>query len=101
MTQQVIDKTKAAPPIPLTIDEDPVNGKHYLAITDETGDTKIMWSQDNEDEVANARRTFDDMKKKGYAAFKVQGKKGDPGEQVDKFDPAAERYIFTKPQAGG
>ena len=32
-----------------------------MAITDETGDTKVMWSRDND----NARRTFKDMKKKG------------------------------------
>jgi len=102
MTQPTISNTKpVVPPMPLTVDEDPVNGKHYLAITDETGDTKIMWSKDNADEVENARRTFNDMKKKGYQAFQVQGKKGDPGEQMKDFDEDAERIIFIKPQAGG
>lgn len=86
---------------PLTIDEDPIHGKHYLAITDESGDTKVMWSKDNEDEVENARRTFRDMKKKGYAAFHVRGKTGEAGEQMHEFDPEAERIIFTKPMAGG
>jgi hypothetical protein len=103
MTQQTISTSSKSShlPLPLTIDEDPVNGKHYLAITDETGDTKIMWSKDNEDEIENARRTFNDMKKKGYAAFKVEGKKGDPGEQMHEFSAAAERIIFIKQQAGG
>jgi hypothetical protein len=77
------------------------DGKHWMAIMDETGDTKIMWSRDNEDEVAVARRTFDDMKKKGYTAFRVTGKDGVAGEQMRDFDPNAERIIFTKPQAGG
>ena len=86
---------------PLTIDDDPVHGKRYMAITDETGDTKILWSKDNEDEVENARRTFNDMKKKGYTAFRVEGKKGEQGSQMREFDPDAERIIFTKPQAGG
>lgn len=76
-------------------------GKHWMAITDETGDTKVMWSKDNEDEIENARRTFKDMKKKGYTAFRVEGKKGEAGAQMDEFDPDAERIIFTKPQAGG
>jgi hypothetical protein len=77
------------------------DGKHWMAIMDETGDTKIMWSRDNEDEIAVARRTFDDMKKKGYTAFRVTGKDGVAGEQMREFDPGAERIIFTKPQAGG
>ena len=86
---------------PLTIDEDPINGKHYMAITDETGDTKVMWSKDNADEVENARETFKRMKKNGYAAFKVEGKKGEAGEQMHEFDPNAERIIFTKQMQGG
>jgi hypothetical protein len=79
----------------------PFDGKHWMAITDETGDTKVMWSRDNEDEVANARRTFKDMVAKGYTAFRVTGKNGEPGEQMKEFDANAERIIFTRPQAGG
>ncbi len=79
----------------------PPDGKHWMAITNETGDTKVLWSKDNEDEVENARRTFKDMRKKGYTAFRVTGKNGEPGEQMNEFDPDAERIIFTKPQAGG
>jgi hypothetical protein len=86
---------------PLTVDEDPVHGKHYMAIQDETGDTKIIWSKDNEDEVENARRTFKDMLKKGYKAFHVVGKNGETGEQMREFDPDAERIIFLKQMRGG
>lgn len=75
--------------------------KHWMAIMDETGDTKIMWSRDNEDEIEVARSTFKKMKDKGYTAFRVTGKDGVAGEQLREFDPAAERIIFTKPQAGG
>ena len=77
------------------------DGKHWMAVMDETGDTKILWSRDNEDEVAVARKTFDEMKKKGFTAFRVTGKDGVAGEQMREFDPAAERIIFTKPHAGG
>ncbi len=102
MTQSVVEKPKVdMPPPVLTVDEDPINGKHYLAIQDHTGDTKIMWSKDNDDEVEVARNTFRDMKKKGYQAFKVVGKKGDPGEQMNEFDPDAERIIFVKQAAPG
>jgi hypothetical protein len=91
MTSNLVNEALTAPP----------DGKHWMAITDHTGDTKIMWSKDNEDEIENARRSFDNMKKKGYTAFRVTGKNGEPGEQMREFDPDAERIIFTKPQAGG
>jgi len=85
----------------VTIDEDPIHGKHYMAITDETGDTKIMWSKDNQDEIDVARETFAAMKKKGYAAFHVEGKEGTQGSQMHEFDPKAERIIFVKQMRGG
>jgi len=71
-----------------------------LAVMDHTGDTKIIWSRDNEDEVENARRTFKDLKKKGYAAFRVD-KKGDKAEQIHEFDANVERVIFVPPMVGG
>ena len=96
MTQQTTETTK-----PKTIDEDPIHGKHYMACMDDTGDTKFMWSRDNRDEVDLARTTFDSYRKKGYAAFRVVGKDGVKGEQMNEFDPDAERIIFVKPMAGG
>ncbi len=95
MTQQVTGTGRK------TVDEDPVNGAHYMAVMDATGDTKIIWSKDNHDEVENARRSFNDFKKKGYKAFHVVGKKGETGDQMDEFDPDAERIIFVKAMAGG
>jgi len=74
--------------------------KHEMAILDETGDTKLVWDCDNEDEVANAERTFKDLKKKGYVAFKVD-KKGEAGSVIEKFDPNAEKLILAPQMAGG
>ena len=71
-----------------------------LAIMDHTGDTKIIWSRDNDDEIENAKRTFADLRKKGYAVFKVD-KKGDKAEQVHEFDPKVERLIFVPALVGG
>lgn len=65
------------------------------------GDTKVMWDSDNADEVAAAKKTFDDLRAKGFLAFKVVGKAGDKGEQITKFDPEAERLIMTPPMRGG
>lgn len=71
-----------------------------MAIMDHTGDTKLIWDSDNSDEVENAKRTFKDLKKKGYACFSVN-KKGDKGEVINEFDPLAERLIMAPPLAGG
>jgi hypothetical protein len=76
--------------------------KHIeFAVMNGHGDTKLIWSRDNPDEVENARRSFGDLKSKGYAVFLARGKNGDKDEQVDEFDPASERYIFVPPMRGG
>lgn len=68
------------------------------------GETKIIWDKNNADEVANAKRTFDDLKKKGFLAFSVRGDKdriGDKGEQIFAFDASIERIIMSPPMRGG
>ena len=71
-----------------------------MAILDRTGDTKIIWDSANEDEVEEAKRTFKNLKDKGYAAYSVN-KKGDKGEVIKKFDADAERIIMAPPMVGG
>jgi len=72
-----------------------------LAVMGRQGDTKIIWDSDKPDEVENARRTFNDLRKKGYLAFSVKGKDGAKGEQISEFDPEAERLILAPPMRGG
>lgn len=64
------------------------------------GDLKIMWDADKDDEVASARKQFDDMRKKGYLAFKVD-RRGDKGEQITAFDADAEKIIMAPQMRGG
>ncbi len=75
-------------------------GKHYLAVMDGTGDTRSIWSPDNPDEVAAAKRTFTDLKKKGYIAYSVD-EDGDKNEIMREFDPMAGKVIMHKPMVGG
>lgn len=79
----------------------PEDGRSAMSIMSLKGDTKVLWDKRNPDEVANARRTFDELKKKGYAAFRVNGKEGEKGEQMATFDPDAERMIMVPPMKGG
>lgn len=73
---------------------------HEMRTMGSSGDTKIIWDSEQEDEVANAKRTFTDLKKKGYAAFAVAAK-GKPGERITEFDPTAESLIMVPAIAGG
>lgn len=72
-----------------------------IAILGRSGDTKIIWASENEAEVESARRTFDDLVAKGFAAFLVKGKKGDKGDRIYEFDADAERLILVPPMQGG
>lgn len=73
-----------------------------MAVMGREGDTKHAWDKNNPADVALARRTFNSFKQKGYAAFRVQdGSTEKKGEQIDEFDPEAERIIFSPPLRGG
>lgn len=76
-------------------------GTGAMAVMGVDGDTKYLWDKNNADEVAIAKSTFDNFRKKGYLAFKVTGKDGAKGDQVTEFDPEAERYIFAPQMQGG
>ena len=75
--------------------------QHQMHTLDRTGDQKVMWDSSVPDEVDAARATFDSLKKKGYLAYRAEGKKGEKGEQIRTFDPDAERIILVKPHQGG
>lgn len=71
-----------------------------LAEMNATGDTKVVWSANNRDEVDNARRTFDDLRAKGFVGYSVK-KNGDKNEVIHTFDAEAERIIMAPPMVGG
>jgi hypothetical protein len=73
---------------------------YEIAIMGKEGDTKQIWNPQNTDEVENARRTFNDLRKKGYLAFRVTAD-GDKGEQISEFDPKAGKMILMVPQMQG
>jgi|PlaIllAssembly_1097288.scaffolds.fasta_scaffold00483_13 hypothetical protein len=71
-----------------------------FAIMGKEGDVKSIWDPTSEDEVEIAEKQFNDMKAKGYTAFKVDDK-GAQTTKMTKFDPKAGKVIFTKPVVGG
>lgn len=71
-----------------------------LCILDDSGDSRIQWDRNNPAEVAKAQAKFDELKAKGYLAYRVN-RKGDAGEVLDAFDPTAERIILHARMIGG
>jgi hypothetical protein len=71
-----------------------------IAVMGTSGDTKIAWDSEKQDEVAVARAAFDKLVGKGYFAFKIKGE-AKQGERITKFDPEQERMILVPPVAGG
>lgn len=73
---------------------------HELAVMDRTGDTKTVWDPGNEAEVENAKKQFNDLRKKGFAIYSVD-KAGDKNVIIHTFDPNAAKMIAVPPVVGG
>jgi hypothetical protein len=67
----------------------------------EHGDIRKEWDPSNEDEVADARRTFEFFKgEKRYLAYRVNDN-GEPGETMSVFDENAGAIIMSPQPEGG
>jgi hypothetical protein len=69
-------------------------------MTPEAGDLRIIWDSDRAEEVAHAKKTFDEFKSKGYLAYKVS-KGGERGEVMNHFEKEAEKVILAPRMMGG
>jgi hypothetical protein len=83
-----------------TTARDVPEGRHVIAVLDQSGDTRLVWDPENRDDVKTAKKMFDDLKAKGYVAYAVEQKEA-RGKVVTKFDPAAQKLIMTPPLRGG
>ena len=66
----------------------------------ETGDTKMVWDPENEDEVEAAKDQFNKLRKKGFTAYSVK-KGGDKNKAIDKFDADSGMIIMVPQIVGG
>lgn len=76
------------------------DGDVKIEIMASVGDFKLVFDKHNPDEVEQAKKTFNDLRAKGYLAFKAK-KDGSAGEQLTAFDPKVERMILQPQMAGG
>ena len=75
-----------------------MNGE--MSVLGREGDTKIMWSSENADEVEHARKTFDELTRKGFSAFSVK-RDGEKGGRLARFDAGEEKMILVPALRGG
>jgi hypothetical protein len=74
--------------------------KGLLSTINKSGDLRIEWDSEIEEEVAVAREAFDKKIKAGWSAFSEK-KKGEKGNIIKEFDPESERIILIPPASGG
>lgn len=76
------------------------NGGLLFEVMGREGDVKKIWDPSKQVEVDDAKRSFDDLKAKGYRAYRCNDK-GDQGEPMNEFDPKAGRVVLVPPMVGG
>lgn len=66
---------------------------------DQTGHIEMHWDSDNTDEAGEARRTFDRLRAKGYAATRPA--EGGGRETIHSFEEARGDVVMQPATAGG
>jgi hypothetical protein len=84
-------------------EKDRKDGDSEAAIMYFGGDFKLLWNPDNAAETEAARVAFESLRDKGFQAFKVEGERGDKGDQLPraKFDPRVGKMIMAPAIQGG
>ena len=67
----------------------------------DTGHAKYEWDKNDPEDVAEARRIFNEKKKQGYSFYRVDPKGGGKGEVIKEFDPNAGQIIAVPAFTGG
>jgi hypothetical protein len=73
-------------------------------LTPENGDVRLTWEHGNADDIATARRAFNDLRGKGYLAYRLTaGRRGQEPqrERIHRFDPDAEQVVLVPALQGG
>lgn len=71
-----------------------------ISVLDRSGETTTTWNPRSRDEVAIARKVFDEAKAKRYLIYKANAD-GTKGELLREFDPNAERIVCSPQNVGG
>jgi hypothetical protein len=71
-----------------------------MSVMDSSGHKELKWNTDHPEEVAAARKTFDNLIAKGYSAF-GSDKKQEPKHLMKNFNPEMEEVVMVPRTVGG
>jgi hypothetical protein len=71
-----------------------------MSVLGKSGDTKVIWDPNSEDECEAAETQFDMLIEKGFKAFKVD-KEGNKATGIKKFNPTLGKIIMVPALVGG
>jgi len=74
--------------------------KRTLRILDSSGDRRLVWRKESDDEVKEAKKAFREALAKGALAYKVDND-GERSKQIREFDPEAEEIVVMPMVTGG
>jgi hypothetical protein len=73
-----------------------------MRIVDETGDSTLTWTREDERSVVAAAEMFTRLAAKKHLPFaRAAGAPADEAELVRHFDPDAEEIVWVRPVVGG
>lgn len=75
--------------------------KGVMEILCSKGDDKVFWSPDDDKQVEDARRQFDEYLKKGYTCFRMDNEGNKAGRKITEFPKHAARLLFIPRMVGG
>jgi len=82
------------------MDKAPVSLRGEMSVMDSSGHKQLTWSTDQPDEIAMAKKTFDQLIGDGYFAFASE-KKMETKHLISKFNPAMEEVIMVPRNVSG
>lgn len=71
-----------------------------LRILGTDGDIRVTWNAGSADEIARAKRAFDEKREEGFLATRTT-RQGIEGQRIHAFDPEAEVIFLIPPVEGG
>jgi hypothetical protein len=74
--------------------------EHVISTLGRRGDSRFSWNPRNQTEVDEAERHFNELKAKGYRAFRVN-EEGEKAGQMSDFDREAREILMVPQIVGG
>lgn len=71
-----------------------------MNIMDSSGHQQLKWDSDKLDEIAVAKKTFDNLIEQGYSAFASEHK-AEAKHLIKEFDPEMEELVMVPRNVGG